>query len=221
MNSWIDLAIIVIVVLNILLVSSSRISTCIQITAVQGAIIGLLFFIINFNSISAQIIIFSFVSIILKGFIFPRLLFRAQREANVRKEVEPIGGYSCSLLAGVVMFLVACWLSSRLPYTHAFFSEWAVPVSFATFFTGIFIIVSRLKALTQVLGYLVLENGIYLFGMALLVEQSFLVELAILLDIFVAVFVMGIAIFHINREFDHIDTQNLSELKDWVTEERE
>ncbi|PJC48561.1 MAG: hypothetical protein CO035_02865 [Candidatus Omnitrophica bacterium CG_4_9_14_0_2_um_filter_42_8] len=73
-----------------------------------------------------------------------------------------------------------------------------------------------MKALTQIIGYLILENGIYFFGSILLGEQPLLVELAVLLDVFVAVFVMGIAVFHINREFDHIDTHKLSELKDYV-----
>jgi len=73
-----------------------------------------------------------------------------------------------------------------------------------------------MKAISQVIGYLILENGIYLFGAVFLGGQSLLVELAILLDIFVAVFVMGITIFHISRQFDHIDTQKLTELKDIV-----
>jgi len=221
MSSWVDLAIISIVLLNLMVISSSRISACIQITALQGIIIGLFPLIVDLNSITVGTIVFSAVSVALKGFVFPCLLFRAQREANIRKEVESIGGYPFSLLMGVAVFLISCWLSSRLPYTHPLLSKWAVPVSLAAFFTGLFIIVSRVKALTQVIGYLVLENGIYLFGMALLVKQSLLVELAILLDIFVAVFVMGIAIFHISREFDHIDTQNLDELKDWVISQQE
>jgi hydrogenase-4 component E len=57
--------------------------------------------------------------------------------------------------------------------------------------------------------------------MALLLEQPILVELAVLLDIFVAVFVMGIAIFHISREFDHIDTHYLTQLKDWTAPKEE
>ena len=63
-------------------------------------------------------------------------------------------------------------------------------------------------------GYLVMENGIYLFGIAVAEEVPFLVETGILLDIFVAVFVMGIAVFHINRQFDHIDIEKLTSLKD-------
>lgn len=221
MKVWIDLIIIVIVLMNLMMLSSSRIRTCIQIAAAQGVFIGAMPIIVNFHSILPGIIISSVVSVVLKGIVFPWLLFRAQREANIRKEVEPIGGYPLSLLMGVALFIVSYWLSGRLPYVRPLFSNIVVHVSFATFFIGVFIIVSRRKALTQVIGYLVLENGIYLFGVALLVEQSFLVELAILLDIFVAVFVMGIAIFHISREFDHIDTQNLSELKDWVVSKEE
>ncbi len=57
-------------------------------------------------------------------------------------------------------------------------------------------------------------NGVYVFGASLTVEEPLLVELGILLDVFVAVFVMGIVIYHINREFDHIDTDRLSVLKD-------
>ena len=73
---------------------------------------------------------------------------------------------------------------------------------------------SRRKALTQVMGYLVLENGIYLFGITLGREAPLLVEMGVSLDVFVAVFVMGIIIFHISREFDHIDVDQLASLKD-------
>lgn len=64
------------------------------------------------------------------------------------------------------------------------------------------------------LGYLVIENGIFAFGAALAGEMSLLVELGCLLDVFMAVFVMGLAIFHINKEFDHMDTDRLTALRD-------
>jgi hydrogenase-4 component E len=121
----------------------------------------------------------------------------------------------------IFTFMISMWLGTRLPMPSPVFSTLIVPVSFATILCGFFIIISRTKALTQVLGYLVIENGIYVFGMVLLHEQPVLVELAILLDIFVAVFVMGIAIFHISREFDHIDTQHLSQLRDWAAPKEE
>ncbi len=68
--------------------------------------------------------------------------------------------------------------------------------------------------MSQVLGFLVLENGIFTFGAGVVGESSILVEAGVLLDVFVGVFVMGITIFHINREFDDIETDRLSTLKD-------
>ncbi len=76
------------------------------------------------------------------------------------------------------------------------------------------IIVSRRKAITQVIGYLALENGVYAFATAVALQMPALVELGILLDVFVGVFVMGIAIFHIGREFNHIDADRLASLTD-------
>jgi hydrogenase-4 component E len=89
-----------------------------------------------------------------------------------------------------------------------------VPAAFFSILSGLFLIISRRTALSQVIGYLVLENGIYTFGISLVQEEEFLVELGVLLDVLVGVFVMGITLFHISREFDHIDVDRLSALKD-------
>lgn len=218
MNIWVNFIAVAVLLMNLMMLSSSRIRTCIRIVAIQGILIGLMPIINEYSLITLGTIASSSLSIVLKGMIFPWLLFRALQEANIRKEVEPVGGYPLSLLMGVVMFAMSFWLSTKLLYANSPVSALVVPVAFATFFTGTFIIVSRMKAITQVIGYLILENGIYFFGSVFLGERTVLVELAILLDIFVAVFVMGIAIFHINREFDHIDTEKLSELKDLITE---
>ena len=221
MKTLVDFTVVAVLLLNLMMLSSSRIRTCIRIVAVQGVFTGFLPLIMEFHSILPGTVITSCLSILFKGIVFPSLLLRALREANIRKEVEPVGGYPFSLIMGVLMFVMSFWLSERLLFSSPHVSYLAAPVSFATFFTGVFMIVSRIKAITQVIGYLILENGIYLFGAAFLGGQSFLVEFAILLDIFVAVFVMGIAIFHINREFDHIDTQKLSELTDVRTLKQE
>jgi hydrogenase-4 component E len=89
-----------------------------------------------------------------------------------------------------------------------------VPVALFSILVGLFLIVARKRAVNQVLGFLILENGVFTFGAGVMQETSIIVEVGILLDVFVAVFVMGIAIFHINREFDHIEADRLSSLKD-------
>ena len=214
MNFGIDIALYCVVLMNVLLVSSSRISTCIKIVALEGIVIGFMPLIIKFR-LDPQTCFFVVAMVTLKGFIFPMLLNRNLRELNVRKEVEPMVSYPVSVAIFIFVFMISIWLSSKIemPQIMSSFSKLVLPVSFSTIICGFFIIISRLKALNQVLGYLVIENGISIFGIVLLLEQPLLVELAILLDIFVAVFVMGIAVFHINREFDDIDTQELSQLK--------
>ena len=199
MSGWIDSVLIGIVLMNLILVASGRLSACIRIVAFQGIAVGVLPLVANTQPLVAKTILLAVAIMGLKGFVFPWFLSRALREANVRREVAPSVGYPASMLAYILAFMVSLWLSSRLPMPRESFSILVVPVSFSTILCGFFIIVSRGTALTQVLGYLVLENGIYVFGIAMLLEQSILVELAILLDIFAAVFVMGIIIFHISR----------------------
>ena len=109
---------------------------------------------------------------------------------------------------------LALHLAGRLPLPGVEGPSFLVPVALFTMMVGLFLIVARKSAVMQALGYLAMENGIYVFGMAYAVEEPLLVELGVLLDVFVAVFVMGIAIHHISREFDHIDTDRLSALKD-------
>ena len=75
-----------------------------------------------------------------------------------------------------------------------------MPAAIANVLLGFLLLVARRKAITQVVGYLVLENGVFVFGLGLAAEQPILVELGVLLDLLVGVFVMGIAIHHISRD---------------------
>jgi hydrogenase-4 component E len=214
MAVWIDSALVLLILTNLMLLGSSRIRTCIHVVAVQGIILGLLAVVARTGGPSSHAILLAVGSLALKGFLFPWLLFRARREANVRREPRPFVGYQISILAGVVAMGVSLWLGGRLPLPREVISSLVVPTALFTILCGLFLIVSRRTALVQVLGYLTLENGIYAFGVAVVQEAPLLVELGVLLDVFVAVFVMGITIFHISREFEHIDTDRLAALKE-------
>lgn len=217
MAIWIDGVMVALILINLMLVGSSRLSACIRIVALQGIILGMLPLQLYDNPLAAHVLLIAVGSLVLKGGVFPWLLSRALREANVRREMEPFVGYTLSLLIGIVSLAASLWMSTRLPLPVKTVSSLVVPVALFTIVTGLFLIVNRKKALSQVMGYLVMENGIYTFGVALARQEPLLVELGVLLDVFVAVFVMGITIFHINREFDHIDTDRLTTLKDWST----
>lgn len=214
MNVWIDSALVLLILTNLMVLGSSRLRTAIRAVAVQGIILGLLALVARRGAPSPHAILLGVGSIALKGLLLPWLLFRARRQANVRREPRPYVGYQASILAGVGAMGVSLWLGQRLPLPGEVISTLVAPTAFFTILSGLLIIVSRKTALAQVLGYLVLENGIYAFGVAAVGEAPVLVELGVLLDVFVAVFVMGIMIFHISREFDHIETDRLAALKE-------
>lgn len=214
MSIWSDVIIIVAVLVNLKVLGSSRLVACIRVVAFQGIILGLLPMLTNTGSMTLHMWLAAAVSTVLKGVVFPWLLMRAVRESGARREVEPIVGFTTSLLAGIAMIGMALWMSHRLPLQDSTIHSMVLPTSLFTVFVGLFMIVSRKQAIMQVLGYLVMENGIYTFGMAMAESQPLMVELGILLDVFMAVFVMGITLYHISREFDYIDTDQLSVLKD-------
>lgn len=212
MENWYNFFLITLMLTNFMLLGSSRIRSCIRIFAFQGVVLGLLP-ILGGGAISVRVVWIALASMALKGALFPWYLSRAVRKAEVSREVEPFVGFNASILTGVLLLAVSFWLGSRLPLPAEAGSALLVPVAFFNILAGLFFIISRKKAVMQVMGYMGLENGVYVFGVALALETPLLVELGILLDVFVAVFVMGIVIFHINRTFDHIDTHKLSRLR--------
>lgn len=214
MDLLVDCMIVLLILTNLRLLASSRIVSCIRAVALQGILLGTVPLLVGTDPLTVRAFALSGVTILLKGIVFPWLLLRDLETANVRREMEPLVGYTTSLVVGAVLLALAIWLGHRLPLPVEAASPLILPLSLFTIMVGLFTIVSRRKALTQVLGYLVMENGITAFGLAFAMKEALLVELGVLLDAFMAVFVMGITIFHINREFDHMDTDRLSELRD-------
>lgn len=208
-----NLILVLVVLTNLKLLASSRLGASIRVVAAQGMVLGLLPVLAHVDELSLHFAAMAVGTVVLKGVVFPWLLFRALREAEVTREVEPYVGYITSILVGLMALAASFWLGGRLPVTTVGVSSLLVPSALFSILAGLFLIVARKRAVNQVLGFLVLENGIYTFGVGVVAETPFLVELGVLLDAFVAVFVMGIAVYHINREFDHIEVDRLDRLK--------
>ncbi len=208
----IDLVLVLLIVTNIELLGSSRLNACIGLCARQGFLLGGVA--LSVARLEPGLIAVALTALIIKGATIPWLLRRAMRESRVAREVEPLIGYTFSLAFGFLALAVSLALAGRIPLPTPAPSPLLVPVAFATLATGLFLVVARHKALTQALGYLVFENGIFAFGLAALPEAPLAIEMGVLLDALVAVLVMGITIFHINRTFDSISTERLTALRD-------
>jgi len=213
MIAWIEILLMLLILFDLALLGVSRMRTCIMISSLQGMLLGVFTVLAHTQDITLRIVLIAAAAFVLKGFLFPRLLSRSIREASVSLELEPYIGYIPSVIAGLVLLGASLWLGARLPLGSANSIPLVMPAALMTFFTGLFLIIARKNALTQCLGYIIVENGIYIIGVASVVEIPMLVELGVLLDASVAVLVMGVAIYHINREFDHIETDRLDTLK--------
>jgi hydrogenase-4 component E len=212
MASLTQLVLLLVVLTDFAVLGTSRLSACIRAVAVQGLLLGVLALLVH-SGLSAHMFVLAGGTAVIKAVVLPWFLRWAIREASVRREVEPLVGYMASLLLGGAALAVAFAVAAALPLP-AVETGLLVPVALVTVMIGLIVLITRTKAITQVVGYLMLENGIYLFGLTQAERVPFLVEIGVLLDVFVGVFIMGIVVFHINREFDSISAANLTELRD-------
>jgi hydrogenase-4 component E len=190
----------------------SRLRSLIKAVALQGMVLGLLPLVIRGENPEFSYIFISVITVGVKGIFFPWMLIRTKRKVDVFSELEPYVGFMSSICVGVAALCLSAWLCFRFSgFTHPI--DLKSITAIFTIFIGLFVIISRKKAITQVIGYLILENGTYLLGIIMVGEIPLLVEVGILLDVFVAVLVMGIAVYRIKREFDHIDVDQLDGLK--------
>jgi hydrogenase-4 component E len=143
---------------------------------------------------------------VLKAILVPAVLFWAIRHVSMRSEIKPLIGLGASIVCGALVIAGAFWVSLSLKLPGKPLSDLLLPCALATVLLGFMIMVTRTRAVTQVLGYLVMENGIFLFALALFDVMPVLIEMGILLDIFVAVFIMAIVVNHINEEFERSST---------------
>lgn len=211
--SVVPAVLVFILLLNFFALGTSRLKAVVNASAAQGLALGVLTLLVHPHfELRAALVATGAAAI--KGFLIPAMLLRAMRDAAIRREVEPFIGFVPSMLLCAVTTGAALLFSSTLPLAPQHQGSLLVPAALATVLSGFLLLVTRMKAITQVVGYLILENGIYIMALTLAEAIPFLVEIGVLLDLVVAIFVMGIIINHISRTFSSLDTTRLSELKE-------
>lgn len=211
-----DISLVLILLSVLMALGSSRIQELIRIMAFQGILVSLVPFLLErADRASSLDVLFLLVFIAIKGGVMPWLLWFASQRVAAKMELEPLIGYHASILTGLVLMLLATFISHNMQLASSDIHPLLLPAAFTTISSGLFLLIARRKALTQATGYLILENGIYLAGSTLAREAhtQFVVEFGILLDILVGVMVMGIIVHRISRSFDDADTMFLQELK--------
>lgn len=221
-----DPGLVIALLLNFYILTVTNLKQVIYAVALQGALLGLLYPVAHtgllpdggsdtVDPLSALRLLGLTVGIVgIKGWVIPRFLLRAVRVADIRSQITSTIGVILPLLIGGVGTALAIVFARTLPMAEAHSSHLPIPAALATVVCGFLMLSTRREALGQVLGYIVLENGIFIFGLLLIEAVPIMVELGIVLDLFVGVFVMGIIFNHVSRAFPEASVEHLSSLKE-------
>ena len=192
---------------------SSRLPVLIKVLAFQGVVVSLVPLFIA-NDLSGGGILFTLVTMTIRGIIIPLCIFLAIKKVAIHREVEPIIGYHASLLAGLGLIVAATFVSHKFDITSISTSILLLPASIILLVAGMFILMARRNAIAMVLGYIMMENGIYLVGTTFSVRTLHIVEFGILLDVLAGVMIMAVILQNIKQKFDDVDTALLRTLKE-------
>lgn len=189
-----------------------RLLTYIKILAFQGI---LLFGIAFIELLQINVLNLAFVlleTIIFKAIAIPLFLNYVIKRNKITRDAEPYLPNFISLIIITLIIIVTFILSNAIADTHI--SKIYFVVALSTLFSGLYIIVTRNKIITHVMGYLIIENGVFILSLAVGNEMPMLVNLGILLDIFASVFLLGIFVNKIGDVLKDVDVDQLKNLKD-------
>lgn len=194
--------------------SSTRVESYIKTLSFQGV---LLFLIVLNNHSWTDYLSLAFLAaetLVFKAVIIPVFMTRIVRKNGIFREVEPSIPYFYSLIFTSIMFaagiFISFWAIDQMQSLRPVYFGVAVSV----IISGMFLIMTRKKLITHVMCYIMMENGIFLLTLSVIKEMPMIVNLGVLLDIFAAVFILGLFATKINEAFDEMDVKSLSELKD-------
>lgn len=194
--------------------SSTRIESYIKTLSFQGVF---LFLIVLNNHSWTDYLSLAFLAVetlVFKGVIIPVFMTRIVRKNGIFREVEPSIPYFYSLIFTSIVFaagiFISFWVIDQMQNLRPVYFGVAVSV----IISGMFLIMTRKKLITHVMCYIMMENGVFLLTLSVIKEMPMIVNLGVLLDIFAAVFILGLFATKINEAFDEMDVKSLSELKD-------
>ena len=155
----------------------------------------------------------AFLTLAVRAFAVPVVLFRVLAAVALKRETRPLLSTRHALMVAVGLALVAYLAAGRLQLTGAFPARQALPVSLALIFIGLLLMATRRKAVSQLIGLITLENGIFLAGLIATLGLPLFVEIGIFFDLLVAVGVTAVLTLRINEQFDTMNTDELRRLR--------
>jgi hydrogenase-4 component E len=205
-----QLLISLILVSTFMILGSTRLYSCVRAFGIQSFLLACVAGIVAYSTGKSDIYIVSALTLVIKALVIPYIFIYIIREIKVKREIALYVGISPSLIIGGILVVISYYLIRSINLIEL--SSFALSASMSLVSIGLFIMISRKKAIMQMLGILIMENGLFLGAISLTYGMPLLVELGIFFDVLIGALIMGILIFRINRTFESIDTDMLKTL---------
>ncbi|HZW83493.1 MAG TPA: hypothetical protein VFF14_08765 [Candidatus Deferrimicrobium sp.] len=193
------------------MVGSRRIDRAIRMVTIQAFLTSLLVTLIGYSTGDWHLYLVAVVTFLVKGIAAPGILLLVLKRVNLKLEVEMYVGRTASLVLACGLILLAYYITG--PFVELGAPRNMLSVSMALLLIGLFMMVTRKTALMQVLGFLLMENGVFMTAVSTTLGMPLIVEMGIFLDVLVGVGIMGLLSQRINDKFASIETTKLNSLK--------
>ncbi|MBU0994597.1 MAG: hydrogenase [Proteobacteria bacterium] len=203
------------VLLSILFsLGSSRLTVLFKVIAFQGVVVSIVPLIIGGREFGWGDITFTLATMTVRGIVIPFCIYFAIKKATIETKFRPIVGYNASMMGGLIFIVMAAVVGGKLHLPAVSEGKLLFPAAVTLLVAGMFLLMARRNAIAMVLGYIMMENGIYLVGTTFSVQARHIVEFGILLDILAGVMIMAVILQNIKQAFDDMDTARLRTLKE-------
>ena len=204
----------ILLLLSFAMLSQRRILSLIHLYTLQGLTLVSANLVLGFVTADTHIYISALLTLVLKVGLIPWILHRLVQRLNVKTDVESLLNIPATLLIGIVLVIVAFNVASPISQLASSVARGTLGIALACVLLSFMMMITRAKAIPQVIGFLSMENGLFFAAAAATNGMPMIVELGIGLDVLVGILILGVFMFQIREQFDSLDIHHLEKLKD-------
>ena len=204
----------IILLLSFAMISQRRIVTLINLFMIQGAALVAASFLLGYVTDQPDLYVSGALTLVLKVIFIPWMLHRVIRKLNVRWDVETLFNIPTIMLVGIALVILSFSLSAPVSRLSETLAGGTLGIALACILLSFMMMITRSKAVPQVIGFLSMENGLIFAATAVTNGMPMIVEFGIALDVLVGVLILGVFMFQIREKFDTLDIHNLEALKE-------
>jgi hydrogenase-4 component E len=210
----INLLAALLLLLSFAMLAQRRVRTLIDLFAAQGLALATSTAIVAYATNQPHLYQSAALTLILKVILLPWLLYRLIRRLDVRWDVEQLINIPTTMLVGIVLVVFAFNLAVPISQLASTVTRATLGIAMACVMLSFLMMITRTKAIPQVIGFLSMENGLFFAATSATYGMPMVVELGIALDVLVGMLILGVFFFQIREQFDSLDLKHLEKLKE-------